>query len=223
MDSPIPIALIDDHGLMRSALADMIQSMGRYHVVVQAGNGVEYINAVQHGLPVAVAIVDLHMPQMNGFDTIRWIRAHQPHTRSVALSLDMAEETVARTLHLGACGFLPKTVEKDLFRDALDQVIREGHYINLDFLDTEDGPVLRSAHFHERQRAFALLTARETDFVRHVCDETEPTYDQIADRMTVSLSTVHGYRESIFRKLHVKSKAGLVIFAYKVGLVGREG
>lgn len=214
----LPIALVEDHALVRAALASMVEGIGGYRVVVQAGNGAEYVEAITSGAQVSLAIVDLHMPVMDGYATIAWIREHQPRTRALALSFDMDATTVARSLKAGACGFLPKTAAKEEFRFALDHVAKHGRY-------THSGPVAtdpaaaRIALLEERDHALELLSPRELEFIHLVCDPSEPTYEQIAARMGVSTNTAHGYRESIFRKLHIKSKTGLVIMAHRWGLV----
>ncbi|MBL7958486.1 MAG: response regulator transcription factor [Flavobacteriales bacterium] len=220
MPSSIPIALIDDHELFRSALCDMIERLGGYDVVVQAGNGKEYQEAIADGTRVAVAIVDLHMPVMDGFETISWIRADHPETRALALTFDKDEQTMARALRAGACGFLPKDVSKGLFREALEQVATIGQYINEELVE-RGLPTTSEQYEAQRQAILADLKDRDIDFIRHVCDEREPTYDMVANLMGVSVSAIHGYRERIFVKHGIKSKSGLVIFAYKWGILGR--
>lgn len=222
MPPTIPIALVDDHTLFRNALADLIGLMGGYEVVVQADHGQEYMQAIANGARVAVAIVDLHMPVMDGYETIAWIREHQPQTRALALTFDKDEATLAKALRAGACGFLPKNVGRGLFSEALQQVATLGHYINEDLVE-RGGAVTSSAHEAARLQVAASLSPRELEFIRMVCHETEPTYDEVAKQMSVSLNTVHGYREKIFHKFEIKSKAGLVIFAYKWGLLGKWG
>ena len=215
----IPIALIDDHTLFRNVMADMINNMPGYQVVVQCGNGAEYIQATER-VPVSVAIVDLHMPIMDGYETIAWIREHQPGTRPLALTFERSEEAMVRTLRAGACGFLPKDVDKSVFRNALDQVATLGHYYDEQLAQELSEQKDRAGYFAS-QRALAIgkLTEREVAFLRLVGHDEEYTYDQIAEIMDVTTNTVHGYRESIFQKTGIKSKTGLVIFTYKWGLI----
>ncbi|MBK6341508.1 MAG: helix-turn-helix transcriptional regulator [Flavobacteriales bacterium] len=80
-----------------------------------------------------------------------------------------------------------------------------------------------SAHEAARLRVVANLSPREIEFIRAVCHESEPTYEQVAKQMGVAQNTVNGYRENIFHKFGIKSKAGLVIFAYKWGLLAKGG
>lgn len=213
----IPIALVDDHALFRGILADMINGLEGYEVVVEAAHGEDYI-AQAAGKCIAVAIVDLHMPVMDGYRTIAWIRANAPQTRAMALTFEKTEEAMVRALRAGACGFLLKDVSKSVFKEALDRVATVGHYHDdeLAQLLIPSKPEHRNGHAN---RSLVELTDREAEFLQLVCDEEEYTYDRIADLMRVHRRTVDGYRESVFSKFGIKSKVGLVLFAMKSGVV----
>lgn len=213
----VPIALVDDHALFRGILADMINALDGYEVVVEAAHGEDYI-AQAAGKCIAVAIVDLHMPVMDGYATIGWIRTNSPQTRALALTFEKTEEAMVRALRAGACGFLLKDVTKNVFKEALDRVATVG-----DYHDEELAQVLSLGRQPQRnghaQRSLDELTDREAEFLQLVCDDQEYTYDQIADLMQVHRRTVDGYRESVFTKYNIKSKVGLVLFAMKSGVV----
>ncbi len=216
---PVRIALIDDHQIMRTALAGFIDRLGGYQVVLQAGNGEEYIDALKDAPRIDVAIVDLHMPVMDGYATIAWIRANTPKVKPLALTFEKTEEAMIKALRAGACGFLLKDVNSNVFRQALHQVVTIGHFHSEEVeLALTSGELLTRM---ERQRAKLMeqLNGREVDFIRLVCREDEYTYDQIATKMGVSRRTVDGYREELFNRFDIKSKTGLVLFAFKWGLV----
>ncbi|MDX9751356.1 MAG: response regulator transcription factor [Flavobacteriales bacterium] len=219
-DDRIPIAVVDDQTLFRQVLADMIDGSERYRVVLQAGDGQEYIEAVQNGVHVAVAVVDLRMPVMDGYETIAWMRANTPSTRALAITFDLTEESMLKAIRAGACGFMLKTVGKRGFNIALDQVATVGRYVDDEqqrWLRENEGE--RAAFAARREQVLARLTERELEFVRLACHEDELTYDAIAERMNVATRSVHGYRQNVFAKFGIKSKAGLVIFAFKWGLI----
>ncbi len=218
MDFPtIPIALVDDHNLFRTVLADMLDGTTEFKVVLQASHGGEYVRAVKSGTEVAVAVVDLNMPVMDGFDTMAWIRANAPGTRSLALTYELTEDAMARAFQAGACGFLRKDTSKLQFLDALRQVATLGRY---HAPSNGTAPHTGSVD-HERRIGEALerLTVRELEFIKLICREEEFTNDQIAELMQVHRRTVDGYRETVYSKCGVKTKAGLVVFAYKWGLM----
>lgn len=212
---PIPIAIIEDHTLVREALVDMIQGTERFLVVVQAGNGAEYLRAVQQGAKVAVAVVDLHMPVMNGFDTIAWIRTHTPGTRALAITFELAAEIRERALRAGACGFLRKDSRKEDFLGALDHVAVYGHYVPLSVEEF----AAKEEPSNRRNEALDKLSPRELEFIGLLCRNGDLTNEQLAEKMKVHRRTIDGYVEAAYKKCNVHSKAGLVAFAYKLGLV----
>ncbi len=212
----LPIAIIDDQALFRDALAGMIDRFGGYEVAVHAANGQEFVDAMKKGPRVALAIVDLHMPVMDGYATIAWIREHLPGTRALALTFENTETAMIRAMNAGACGFLLKDAHANDFKDALEQVATLGYYRNQQLLESLSvAGETPAAYEAARKDIMTVLTEREVEFLRLVSDVKEYTYDQIADLMQVHRRTVDGYRESIFEKYDIKSKAGLVIFAYK--------
>ena len=220
MSSPVPIALIDDHAMLRSALAEMINNLGGYRVVVEADHGRAFIEAVENGAHVELAIVDLHMPVMDGFATLAWMREHMPTTRALALTFERTEHAMLRALRAGACGFLLKDVDREEFRCALEHVVRAGHY----HMDSTEHPLTTvdpaTAYARQRKHILGRLTERDLEFLTWVCDPEEFTYEVIAEKMGVALRTVQGYRESLFEKFGIKSKCGLAIFAMKWRLLG---
>ena len=220
MSSPtlLPVAVVDDHALVRSALAEMIDNLGPYKVVLQAGNGREYIEAVQAGANVAVVVMDLQMPIMDGFATIEWIRANTPGTRTLAITFEPSEEFRLRALRCGACGFVRKDADRHVFTEALERISHMGYYNNE--LPASSASDVRPDPGTEVDGVAGLLTDREAELIRLVCTEEELTYEQVAERMGVSPRTVDGYREAVFSKFHIKSKAGLVLFALRNGLIG---
>ncbi len=215
----VPVALVDDHTLLRSMLAAMINAMPGYEVVLEAGNGAEFIAALQSGVHVAVAVVDLHMPVMNGFETISWVRTHRPATRMLALTVERSQQARARALACGAVGYALKDKHPHEFRDALDQVALLGYY-GSSVLQREGE--LRDPGPRVPPAGIALLTERERAFIDLICDADELTYDNIAELMDVHRRTVDGYRASVFSKLNLHTRSGLVVFALQWGLVEFE-
>ncbi len=212
---PIPIAVVDDHTLFRNALTDMIHGTERFKVVVQAANGAEYLRAVQNGAEVAVAVVDLHMPVMDGFETIAWIRAHAPGTRALALSFELSAEARERALQAGACGFLRKDIRKSQFLEALEQVALVGHYQ----LPAEEEVRDKEEPANRRHEVLSKLTPRDLELIGLLCRNGDLTNEQLADKLQVHRRTIDGYLDGAYKKCDVHSKAGLVAFAYKLGLV----
>lgn len=217
---PVPVALIDDQTLVRHGLAQLIERTGRYKVVFQASNGREYVDAQGASPPAHIAVIDLSMPVMDGFETIRWINEHQPEVRCLALTFEAREGAILRAMRNGARGFLLKDVEPSELQLALDHVNSTGYYhtdlVHRSMLSHMD----RGGDTEERERRLiGDLSDREREFLRMACDPGEPTYDRIAEIMGMSRRSIEGYRETIGDKFGIKSRTGLVLLALKHGLV----
>jgi DNA-binding NarL/FixJ family response regulator len=214
------VALVDDHHMVREGIAATINAMDDYEVVVQASHGEELI-AQLHGVDdPAIAVVDLHMPVMDGFATIAWLRKHRPNVMALALTFDPEEDAMVRALRAGARGFLRKNARSAVLKLALDSLVLTGYFqpIEAQGRVLEDDMELARPE-RVRQRVLERMTSRELEFLRLVCDEDELTYVQISDRMGVKRNTVENYRTSLFDKFGIKSKTGLVLFAMRFDLL----
>ncbi len=221
MEEEHRIALVDDHHMMRSGLAAMIDRLGGYHVVIEAANGKEMIEAMTESAPVAIAIVDLHMPVMDGYETIAWLKANAPDVLPLALTFDASDDAMLRAVRAGARGFLLKNARPPLLKAALDSLVWTGYFqsdeLHRDLLERAD---LKAREERERENLLERITPREMEFLLLVCSEDEFTYEEIAIRMEVHRRSVDNFRISLFEKFQIKSKTGLVLFAMRWGLIG---
>ncbi|WP_335695390.1 response regulator transcription factor [Spirosoma montaniterrae] len=194
---PVSIAIADDHHLVAEAFSNLIQKFENYDVLLLADNGRDLLNQLRYAnrLP-DIVLVDLNMPEMDGFETADQLRQLYPSIRVLALSMTDREEHIVRMLRNGARGYLLKGCRSAELRRALDDVMDKGFYYS-DFLTKQ---LIRSLHTPEtpgHNTSFGLNN-REFDFLKMACSEL--TYNEIADKMCVSPRTVDGYREVVFRK-----------------------
>lgn len=108
---PLRIALIEDHALFRESMKALIETSTPHKVVLMAGDGQAYEEMCEHIAPPDVALVDLHMPVRDGFETIAWIREHQKDTLPLACSFELTAPIVRRALKAGSRGYLPKNCD----------------------------------------------------------------------------------------------------------------
>lgn len=206
--------------MVREGLAATIDAFDDYAVVLQAAHGQELIGALKDRPDPAIAIVDLHMPVMDGYATIAWLRAHRPAVLPLALTFDASDEALVRAIRAGARGFLGKNARSALLKHALDSLMRTGYFqpseAQLELLDRSG---VRTRWERERDGILERITPRELEFLKLVCDPEEHTYERIAVLMGVQPRSVENHRVSLFEKFHIKSKAGLVLFAYKWRIV----
>jgi len=132
----------------------------------------------------------------------------------LALSMFSDERTIIKMLRLGAKGYILKNIDPDELKKALDSVMKKNFYLS----EYISGKIISGLHKDmDRSEEQIVLTDKEKEFLRLICSEI--TYKDIAIKMFVSPRTVDDYRNSLFEKLKVKSRIGLVMYAMKNGLV----
>ncbi|MBL7939859.1 MAG: response regulator transcription factor [Flavobacteriales bacterium] len=218
-----PVALVDDHTLVRTGLVGLVNRLGGYKVVLEAEDGEEFTRALATAPTIEIAIIDLNMPVMDGFATISWLHRTHPSIKSIALTFDGSEEAVIRAIRNGARSFLLKNMKPDRFKLALDRVRDTGYFAN-DHLGNNPAEAAdtRSAYERERSRILTELTPKELAFIKLACSPAEYTYEEIAVLMDTKPSTVETHRKHVFEQFNIRSKSGLVIFAYRWGIVKVE-
>lgn len=214
--SIIRIALVDDHALLRNGLAALIQTFDGYSVLFEADNGKDFIRQLEkHAVP-DIILLDVTMPEMNGFETAAWINKNAPSIKILVLSMMDNEEVVISMIKEGARGYILKDSKPAIFKHALDNIRDSGFYMN----ELVSNKMLSYVKNHENSGTavplISQLTGKEILFLQMAC--TEKTYKEIATAMQVSPRTVDGYRDELFKKLNVESRVGLVLFAVKHGL-----
>ena len=209
------IALADDHLLIRNALVELINRFPGFKVIFDTSNGKEFIDGIQSFGPPDIALIDINMPVMDGFETTEYLARQFPDIKCVALSVEENEESIIKMLRLGAKGYLLKDTNTSQFILALSEIRDKGYYHS----DLVSNTLLKSLHkpAEVKNKIQSQFQAREEEFIKLAC--TEMTYKEIADQMCLSPRTIDGYRESLFLKLEVKSRVGLVLFAIKNNLV----
>lgn len=209
--------MVDDHPVVRAGLRSLIEKLGDYTVINEYDNGEELIEALPFETTPDLIIMDLAMPVMDGTATVSELKKRGIKYPVLILTLETDEPTIINLFRMGIRGYLPKSSTATVLKKAIDDVIHTGYYHNemlAKALTAESGNSK-----NERQLVSEQVSEREKLFLSLVCDEKEPTYEQIAEIMEVSRRTVDGYRESLFNKFNIKSKTGLVLFAIKYGLV----
>ena len=209
----IQVAIADDHTLLRKALAKLVTSFENYSVLFEADNGKEIKNKItQHIIP-DVILLDVSMPEMDGYETASWLYKNHPQIKVLALSMFSDEKTIIKMLRLGAKGYILKNIDPEELKNALDSVVKKNFYLS----EYISGKIISGLHKDvDRQEEPVSLTEKEKDFLRLICSEI--TYKDIAAKMFVSPRTVDEYRNHLFEKLKVKSRVGLVMYAIRNGI-----
>lgn len=214
------IAFVDDHTLVRTGLVGLLNHLPGYRVVLEADNGVHLQQLLTPEHDVQLAIVDLNMPVMDGFATLKWLTQEHPAIRCLALTFDGSEGAVINAVLAGARGYLLKDVKPEVFKLALDCVRDTGYYQNelVSPASLKRTHTLYDGELAQRKLVDAI-PEREREFIRTACIRPDTPYEDLGEFMGVKPSTINEYRKRIYERFGIRSRAGLVIFAYRWGIV----
>lgn len=209
------IVIADDHALIAEAISGLIQRMDDYEVLYVVENGLELIEKFKQNHIPHIVLLDINMPEMDGYETSSWLKNNYPEVKILALSMYDKEEAIVKMLQNGARGYLLKGCRPSELKNALDDIVLKGFHYTEYITDK----LLKSLNPEKIKNSMAEmgLNDREIEFIRLAC--TEMTYTEIADKMCCSPRTVDGYREQTFQKMNVKTRVGIAVEAIKLGIV----
>ena len=207
---PIHIAIADDHIMVRDSISRMITTNPRFRVSVKAANGKELIELLHsaESLP-DICILDVQMPEMNGYETMEYIQKYWPGLKVLAMSMLEDEFTVMRMLNLGAKGYIGKGSSLQELHYALLSIHEKGQYSS----ELMHSKVALSSG---GKKHFAI-NEKETAFLKYC--PTELSVKEIAGIMNISMGAAQGYKTSLFQKLNLRTRQGLAMFAIKTGII----
>lgn len=206
----IKIALVDDHTLFRSGLASLLNEFEEVEIAFEATNGVDLQAKIAKHSDVQLILMDINMPVMDGFATTKWMKTHYPQVYILALSMFEDEKSIINMIKAGANGYMLKESKSSELLLAIKTMIEKGFYVN----ELVSGRLLASV---KNDNPKENLTEKELVFLQYC--STELTYKEIASFMNISPRTVDNYRESLFAKLNLKSRTGLVVYGIKNDLI----
>ncbi len=204
------VVVVDDHILLSQAIGGLVQGFEKFNVLYLCKNGAELLDKFKENpknIPDLV-LMDIKMPILNGIETTEKLKTNYPNVKVLALSIEEDEYTILKMLRAGARGYLMKDTKKDILEKALLEVMKSGHY----YTNTVSQILMESLD----KNVDTEIKERELEFIKLAC--TEMNYKEIADVMFCSYKTVEGYRDSLYRKLELKNRIGLVLFAIQHNL-----
>lgn len=204
---PAQIILVDDHQLLRKGLIKILNANG-FTDIIEAANGEELLVILKNTSP-DIILLDLYMPKMNGFESIKHIKKVNPHAKVLVVSMLDDKVSIIQMIKSGVDGYLLKDSDPKEIIEAI-QIILEGGNFYSSMVNERLNSVLLDNDYNKDQH---LLSERELEFL--ILASSDLTYKQIAEKMYISVRTIDGYRDSIYQKFNIKTRIGLVIFALK--------
>jgi DNA-binding NarL/FixJ family response regulator len=218
----LDIVIVDDHNLFRKGLIKLINMSdkeNRYNILFEAESGSDLLDKLKKAQP-DIILMDIDMPDMDGYETVAWLRKYHPDISILVVSMFETKEAVVRMIRLGVQGYLSKDIEVEDMNMALEGISNKGFYYS-DFISEVMINAIKNNDLDtaiaEENEIWKSLSENERLFLKLSCSEM--TYQEIADKMGLSPKTIDGYRENLFKKLKIKNRVALVIYAIKNGLV----
>jgi DNA-binding NarL/FixJ family response regulator len=199
------VLVVDDHALLRTGVANIISQEPDLHVVAEASNGLEALAAFERYRP-DVTLLDLRMPEMEGVEVVRQIRARDPQARVIVLTTYDTDDDIQRALKAGAKAYILKDIAADALIACIHDVLAGKTYL-------APAAAARLAEGLTRVQ----LTPRELATLRLMADGR--ANKEIAGTLGISERTVKTHLGHLFEKLGVTSRTEAVRVASRRGLV----
>jgi two-component system, NarL family, response regulator len=199
------VLVVDDHALLRTGVVNIIRQEPDLEVVAEASNGVEAVAAFERYRP-DVTLLDLRMPEMEGVEAVRQIRARDPQARVIVLTTYDTDDDISRALKAGAKAFVLKDIAADALVACVHDVLNGKTYL----------APSAAAKLAERVSRVEL-TPRELSALRLLADGQ--SNKEIATALGITERTVKTHLGHLFDKLGVTSRTEAVKVAVRRGLV----
>lgn len=212
----IRLMLADDHRMLREGLSRSMSEHG-FDVVGEARDGVEAVN-MAYSLNPDVILMDVSMPEMDGVEACRQVRAAVAGTKVVMLTMHADQEVLANAIRAGACGYLVKDCSTEEIAGAV-RMASSG--------ETALSPQLAASMLDEVRkldmaptREERVVTKREEEVLQLIADGCSTS--EVADQMYISQKTVKNHLASIYQKLDARDRTQAVLQAVRMGIVSLE-
>jgi DNA-binding NarL/FixJ family response regulator len=216
-ESPIRVLVADDHAIVRTGIRHVLEGEPGFTVVGEASTGAEAL-ALAIDLHPDVAVLDISMPGESGLRIAAELRRQSPATRVLILSMHDNTEYVLESVRAGAHGYLLKDTAATELRGAIRAVKRGESYFSPPIASRLTAVVRGQPMPETPAGLLAQLSGREREVLEGVANGR--TNKEIAAELGISHRTVETHRESVMRKLRLRTVADLTRFALEMGVIG---
>jgi len=201
------ILLADDHELLRQGLRTLIEDQSGWQVCGEATTGREAVTKARELKP-DIVVMDFTMPELNGMEATRQIRAALPRTQVLVLTMHESEELVREVLAAGARGYVLKSDAGRALVDALKALAEQKPYFT-----SKIAALVLEGYLNPITRENPVLTPREREIVQLVAEGRSTK--ELADRLGISPKTAETHRTNLMRKLNLHSVSEVVRYAIR--------
>lgn len=210
--SKIKVLIADDHDIVRQGIEKVLSKSDDVEVVAEASNGHEVIDQVKK-MDIDVLLVDVEMPEKTGWDVLSELKVLKPGLPVIILTIFPEEHYGARFMKAGAAGYLNKASKPATLLEAIRKVHQGGRYVSPSLADLliQDLGRTTTKNLHDS------LSTREFQVFCQIAAGKK--LKDIADELSLSITTVSTHRARILEKMDLKTNAELIHYAIKHGLI----
>ncbi len=212
----IRLLLIDDHAVVRTGLRMLLETEPDIEIAGEAGTAAEGMLAAAQLAP-DVVLMDIGLPDRSGIEAAREIKSRAPATAVVALTIHEDEEYFFKMLEAGASGYVPKRAAPEELITAIRAAARGEVYLYPSLAKLLVKDYIAQESSGATARTLDGLTAREQEVLELLAEGA--ANPEIAERLSISPKTVARHRENIMGKLNLHSRAELVKYAIRKGII----
>ena len=219
MNTPVRVALVDDHALCRNGLTDLLEHRGNMQVVAALGDPERLVGVLREHKP-DLLVLDLRMPGTDGLTLLRRVRAEGCDTPALILTMSDAESDLAAALRAGVRGYLLKDMEPEDVIAAIARAAR-GELTVAPAMTLKLAQMLQGGgKSSDRRGMLATLTERERQILEHLA--RGESNKAIARELDISHDTVKLHERPVLSKLCLSSRVEAAVFAVEAR-IGAEG
>lgn len=212
--TPIRVLIIDDHTLFRSGIKLLLQRQTGFDVVGEAGNGLEGVKDAKRLKP-DVVLLDLHMPDISGLETIPLLKDEAPQAQIIMLTVSEDADDLLDALRIGARGYLLKNIDTDFLLESIRRAAK-GESVMSPQMAGKLADVLRGP-VKDNAATTGKLSPREREIITKLA--RGDSNKEIARELELSESTVKIHVQGILRKLNLASRVQAAVYAVEHGMV----
>ncbi len=208
------LIIADDHKMFLDGLLSILEHKEDYEIILTANNGknvAKYLD-INSDEDINLVITDVNMPELNGVELNKHIKAKHPHVKTLVVSMLHDALTVQTLTKDNVDGYVPKNAEKEELLTAIETILKGEKYFSQSIKD-----VYLKGMFSNEQTLMESISKREKEVLKLIAEEF--TTQEIADQLFLSKHTIESYRKNLISKLEVRNLAGLTKYAIKLGLL----
>ena len=213
--NPIRVLIIDDHSLFRSGIKLVLQRQSDFELAGEAGSGLEGVKDAKRLSP-DVILLDLHMPDMSGLETIPLLKDEAPNAQIVMLTVSEDAEDLLEALRIGARGYLLKNIDTDFLLQSIRRAAA-GESVMSPQMTSKLADAMRAPAKGSNATDAVKLTPREREIIVKLA--RGDSNKEIARELDLSESTVKIHVQGILRKLNLANRVQAAVYAVEHGLV----